>query len=250
VSAQVQVRNQTNLLTRLHALEYLVANGGARTAQATNGGVLIVPRPIGLFRRNVLDEVSRHYFAGAGGGGTAEGTGPFSRHTFAEDFELSVMISALGYDIAYEPEAVSLTTAPDTMPSLLNQPYRWLRGSMQVAARFHREGWGRRTGSRALRWWMTMSTTAELYIVPVACLLLLATLAWTVWMGELTSILALWMLLWGIHMCTAAIFIRSHGERLSLALLAPMHSLYGAFLLTGAWLLAVWDETAARPMRW
>lgn len=247
VSGQVQVRNQVNLVTRLQALEYLVTNGSARTAQADNGCVLIVPGPLGLFRRSVLEEVSRTYFR-EGGTGASEGTGPFSRHTFAEDFELSVMICALGHKIHYEPRAVSQTRAPDSIHALLSQRYRWLRGSMQVASRFRSDA--KRVGNRALRWWMAVSTAGELYLIPLAGLSLLGLLAWTAVVGDMKGLLSLWLIVWAIHACAAAMFIRSHGEKLSLCLLAPLQALYGVVLLAGVWMHAVVDHAASKPMRW
>jgi cellulose synthase/poly-beta-1,6-N-acetylglucosamine synthase-like glycosyltransferase len=250
VSGQVQIRNQVNLLTGLQALEYLVANGSARTAQSSNGCVLIVPGPLGLFRRSALEQVSRTYFAEGGGNGTSEGTGPFSRHTFAEDFELSVMLCALGGRIVYEPKAVSRTRAPATTRALLNQRYRWLRGSMQVTSRYYSEAWGRRSTNIALRWWMALVSVGDLYVVPMAGLLLLATLVWTFIVGDLQSILVLWVLVWAIQACTAVMFIRSHGERMRLGLLAPLQGIYSAVLLTGVWTHAFLDHATSRPMKW
>lgn len=250
VSGQVQVRNQVNLLTRLQALEYLVANGSARTAQSSNGCVLIVPGPIGLFRRSTLSEVSQTFFAEGGGRGTSSGAGPFSPHTFAEDFELSVMICALGGKIVYEPHAKSLTRAPELIGTLLNQRYRWLRGSMQVGDRYRSGQWDKLSSSRPMRWWMALVTIGDLYIVPLAGLLLLATIVWTLIIGDLRNVLLLWALVWAIHMCAAAMFIRSHGERMSLCLLSPVQTLYGTVLLTGVWTHAVIDHVTGRAMKW
>ncbi len=251
VSGQVQVRNQVNLVTRLQALEYLVTNGSARMAQSESGCVLIVPGPLGLFRRTALEEVSRVYFRD-GGSGTSECTGecagPFSQHTFAEDFDLSVMICALGHKIVYEPRAISLTRAPESVRTLLSQRYRWLRGSMQVGSRFREDSKGIR--NRALRWWMTISSAGELYLIPLAGVMLLGLLTWTAVVGDMKGLLALWLLVWALHACMAAMFIRSHGEKLSLCLLSPLQALYGVVLLTGVWMHAVIDHASSKPMRW
>ncbi len=58
VAGQIRVRNREGLLTRLQALEYVIANGTYRLAQSATGTVMVVPGPIGLFRRDVLDEVN------------------------------------------------------------------------------------------------------------------------------------------------------------------------------------------------
>lgn len=248
VSGQVRVRNQINLVTRLQALEYLISNGSARSAQSESECVLIVPGPLGLFRRSALDHVSRAYYSG--GAADAGNAGPFSPHTYAEDFELSVMLCALDYRVIYERRAVSFTRAPSTAQALLSQRYRWIRGSMQVASRYYAERWGARTESRSLGRWMSLSTIGELYITPLAGFLLLATLVWTTMIGDMEGILMLWLLVWAIQALTAALFIRSHGESMALCLLVPLQSIYAVVLLTGVWWHALVDHAASRPMRW
>jgi len=57
VSGQITVRNRRRIITRLQAYEYVVANGGLRTAQSLFGMVLVVPGPIGLYRRKALQDV-------------------------------------------------------------------------------------------------------------------------------------------------------------------------------------------------
>src|ERR1051326_6719055 len=137
VAGQVRVRNRDNRGTRFQALEYLIGNGAVRLTQSLFGCVLVVPGPIGLFRRAVLEEVwlqHNHCFPLAPGAAP----GPFAHDTFAEDFDLSMSILCLGHQIVYEPRAVSLTKAPATAFTLMNQRYRWTRGSLQVLRKFFR----------------------------------------------------------------------------------------------------------------
>lgn len=244
VSGQVQVRNQINLVTRLQALEYLVANGSARTAQSGSGSVLIVPGPIGLFRRATLDKINEMYFA------ESSGEGPFSPHTFAEDFELSVMICAMGAKVVYEPEAKAFTRAPETLGTLLNQRYRWLRGSMQVGRRYRDGNWPKQKERPATRWWMTITTIGDLYVVPVASLLLLASIVWTLMIGDVKDVFLLWMMVWVFHALAALLFVRVHGENPMLCLLSPLQTIYGSILVTGVWTHAVIDHLFGRSMRW
>jgi cellulose synthase/poly-beta-1,6-N-acetylglucosamine synthase-like glycosyltransferase len=134
VSGQITVRNRRRLITRFQAYEYVVTNGGLRTAQSLFGLVLVVPGPIGLYRRQALQDVFEKDMRAAhqrhrGAGNVA---GPFSHETFAEDFQLSLTILALGCRIVYEPSAVSYTKSPDLTHALLNQRYRWYRGTVQV----------------------------------------------------------------------------------------------------------------------
>ena len=132
VAGQVRVRNRDGILTMLQALEYLNCNGSTRMAQSGQGSVLVVPGPIGLFRASVLQDVWDRF--GHKHSDEKEGrlSGPYEDDTFAEDFDLSVAILALGGRIVYERHAVSNTKAPESIPGLLNQRYRWARGSLQV----------------------------------------------------------------------------------------------------------------------
>ena len=59
VSGQImQSGNRANLVTWLQAFEYVAANGSLRLAQSLLGSVLVVPGPIGLYRRAALEQVA------------------------------------------------------------------------------------------------------------------------------------------------------------------------------------------------
>ena len=51
VSGQIRVRNRKSLLGLFQAFEYVLANGALRLSQGATGTVMVVPGPIGLFRR-------------------------------------------------------------------------------------------------------------------------------------------------------------------------------------------------------
>ena len=59
VAGQVTVRNRDRLLNRLQAAEYLLGNGGMRMALSYLGLVTVVPGPVGLYRRSVLEEIQQ-----------------------------------------------------------------------------------------------------------------------------------------------------------------------------------------------
>jgi cellulose synthase/poly-beta-1,6-N-acetylglucosamine synthase-like glycosyltransferase len=71
----------------------VVANGGLRTAQSLLGKVLVVPGPIGLYRRKALQEVFEKdlWHAHAQTSSAARVPGPFSHETFAEDFQRIIL---------------------------------------------------------------------------------------------------------------------------------------------------------------
>lgn len=114
VGGNVKVINRVNHLTRLQALEYIEGLSLVRTAHAFFRRVAVIPGPIGIFRKSVLEEV----------GGYLPGT-------FAEDCELTLRIMLAGWKIKYEPAAIAWTEAPEALDALFKQRYRWARGILQ-----------------------------------------------------------------------------------------------------------------------
>ncbi len=114
VAGNVKVTNRRTYLTRLQALEYIEGLNMVRKAQAFFRSVNIIPGPIGLFRRETLEQV-----------------GFYDTDTFAEDCDLTLKILVTGWQIRYEPGAIAYTEAPETLGTLLKQRYRWTRGILQ-----------------------------------------------------------------------------------------------------------------------
>lgn len=115
VAGNVKVVNRVNLLTWLQALEYVEGLNMVRRAQAFFGLVNIVPGPLGLFRREAVRQV-----------------GGYPADTYAEDCDLTLSLLERGWKLAYEPDAVSLTEAPERLGPLFKQRYRWTRGMIQA----------------------------------------------------------------------------------------------------------------------
>ncbi|MGD2068519.1 MAG: glycosyltransferase family 2 protein [Gemmatimonadota bacterium] len=115
VAGNVKVRNRTGLLPRLQALEYIEGLNLPRRAQGFVAAVNIVPGPVGLFRREALEEV-----------------GLYDTDTFAEDADLTLKLITSGWKVVYEDRAVAWTDAPDRWVDLAQQRYRWTRGILQT----------------------------------------------------------------------------------------------------------------------
>jgi poly-beta-1,6-N-acetyl-D-glucosamine synthase len=251
VAGQIRVRNRINLLTRLQGLEYLIANGALRMAQSSNGTVLVVPGPIGLFRRSVLEEVYLRYglLSSLREGHVA---GPFEGDTFAEDFDLSVAILSLGYRIEYEPRAVSQTKAPDSVFGLLNQRYRWCRGTIQVLRKYFRRA---RSSPEILQprllAWISITYLFELLMVPFAYTTTIVFLVMFLLQGGTVVPFIAWtgaFLL--LNANVSALFVSMHRDRLSLLHVLPCFDLYHGFLLNSGWAIAAFDEIRGVRMRW
>src|SRR5688572_22498692 len=122
VAGNVKVVNRRNLWTRLQALEYIEGLNMARRAQAFVRTVNIIPGPIGIFRRDVLQQL-----------------GGYEVDTYAEDADLTLKILTAGWQIKYEERAIAYTEAPEGLLDLLKQRYRWTRGILQALGK--RKAW-------------------------------------------------------------------------------------------------------------
>jgi poly-beta-1,6-N-acetyl-D-glucosamine synthase len=114
VAGNVRVGNVRNLWTRLQSLEYVRGLNLVRRAQSFIRASIVVPGPIGVFRKVALQEV-----------------GLYDADTFAEDCDLTLKLMLAGWKICYEPRAIAITEAPEDLVSLVRQRYRWTRGMLQ-----------------------------------------------------------------------------------------------------------------------
>jgi cellulose synthase/poly-beta-1,6-N-acetylglucosamine synthase-like glycosyltransferase len=252
VAGQIRVRNRINLLTRLQALEYVMASGALRLAQSHSGAVLVVPGPLGLYRRAVMEEVFLRWGTAEPPARPGQVNGPLEGDTFAEDFDLSLSVLSLGGRIVYEPYAISHTKAPQWPYELMSQRYRWARGTLQVLRKFVRRS---RTYPQMLQprvvSWLAITYGAELFVLPFAYTLgMAAVLFYLVSGGSLGAILlgACPVLLLSLN--AAAFCIALHGDQLSLLPVLLVYDFYHGLMLNGAWLIAVIDELRGKSMRW
>jgi cellulose synthase/poly-beta-1,6-N-acetylglucosamine synthase-like glycosyltransferase len=252
IAGQMRVRNRDRLIGRLQGLEYLMANGAVRTAQGLFGTVLIVPGPIGMFRRSVMEEVWLRYTHAERACEPGAVAGPFEGDTFAEDFDLSLAILSLGERIVYEPRAISYTRAPESIPALLNQRYRWLRGAMQVLKKFwRRQREGHRLCSPRLWLWLTVTCGLDLTIFPLVYFLGLVFLLLLLAVGgNLPLVLGMFAVILLLHLCAGAFFISTHNDQFALLQVLPVYGLYTGLFLGSAWVVSVWDELRGTAMRW
>lgn len=115
VAGNVKVENRGRLITRLQALEYIEGLNMPRRAQGFVAAVNIVPGPVGMFRREALEEV-----------------GGYDTDTFAEDADLTLKMITAGWRVVYEDGAIAWSQAPERWIDLVQQRYRWTRGILQA----------------------------------------------------------------------------------------------------------------------
>lgn len=117
----VEARLPSSPLPMFQVVEYLRAFFGARTGWSAVNGLLIVSGAFGLFRRDAV--------ISAGG---------YSTDTVGEDMELVVRLhktmrrKGVPYRIAYVPDPVCWTEAPESARVLRRQRRRWHRGSAEA----------------------------------------------------------------------------------------------------------------------
>lgn len=124
VAGNVKVINRDNIWTRIQALEYVEGLAMARKAQSFLRSVNIIPGPLGMFRKSVLQQV-----------------GGYDHDTFAEDCDLTLKLLMRGWHIAYEPLAVAWVESPSRLLDLLKQRYRWTRGILQATRKHSKALW-------------------------------------------------------------------------------------------------------------
>lgn len=117
----LKIRMPRNPLALFQIVEYLRAFLMARLAWSKLGALTIISGAFGLFRRNSVIAV-----------------GGYSRGTVGEDMELVIKLhkhyrrEKKPYRIAYVPEPVCWTEAPESLKVLGRQRSRWHRGSLET----------------------------------------------------------------------------------------------------------------------
>lgn len=210
VAGNAKVGNRLNLVTRWQAIEYITSQNLDRRAFSLLNGITVVPGAVGAWRR--------HAVLAAGG---------FSHDTLAEDQDLTLSLLEAGYHVAYAPDAIAWTEAPDTVRGLLKQRFRWSFGTLQCMWKHRRVLLRPRYGTLGLvampnTWLFQLIVNA---IAPMADLMFL-------W-----SLISVWLVGY------------QHGATFAVAPLEQILTLYGVFLLLD-WSAAVLAITAEPDEEW
>jgi poly-beta-1,6-N-acetyl-D-glucosamine synthase len=178
--------------------------------------------------------------------------GPFSHETFAEDFQLSLTILALGGGIVYEPSALSYTKSPDLTHTLLSQRYRWYRGTLQVL-RIYLRRLRHVPGARKRRLDLIIAAVylRDLFVLPVLNVIILFGVAFMAATSATLGNLMMWVVaIWLLNLLSATYHVLTQRDDLSLLWLVPFYDLYRGLLLNCAWAIAVFDELRQSKMNW
>jgi biofilm PGA synthesis N-glycosyltransferase PgaC len=118
VAGNPRVRNTTNLLTRLQAVEFSSVIGLMRRAQRIWGRVMCISGVVGMFRKSAMIDV-----------------GMYTPGMATEDIDLTWKLQRHFYDVRYEGRALVWMLVPDSLPVWWKQRRRWALGLGQVLRR-------------------------------------------------------------------------------------------------------------------
>ena len=192
----------------------------------------IVPGPVGLFRVEALQEV-----------------GGYDNDTFAEDADLTFKISAVGWKIVYEENAVAWTQAPRRVLDLVQQRYRWTRGILQAVRK--RKGILLQPFPDFPLWLSAWQMVFEGVLWPVLNVyghLFFACVALLYGMGEL--LLYWWVLLTLLDLVAALVTVSMEEESLSLVPLAIVYRFFFILFLDVIKTFAAFEELFRLGMDW
>ncbi|MFB0562341.1 MAG: glycosyltransferase family 2 protein [Candidatus Lokiarchaeia archaeon] len=122
VAGNIKVGNRHNVITKIQHLEYLRDINIPRRAFNVLKTVMVVPGPLGAFRRDVLYSV-----------------GTYDKDTKTEDFDLTIkLLKSQRPEIDVSQTAIAWTESPTTWGGLFKQRLRWYGGMLETL-RKHRD---------------------------------------------------------------------------------------------------------------
>ena len=114
VSGHARVGNLHSFIARCQDLEYICGFNLDRRAYAHWNCITVAPGAISAVRMSAYREV-----------------GGLSHDTLAEDTDLTLALHRAKWRVAYAPDAVAFTEAPEKLGTLARQRFRWAYGTMQ-----------------------------------------------------------------------------------------------------------------------
>lgn len=232
VAGNVKVDNRAKIITKLQALEYIEGLNMPRRAQGFVAAVNIVPGPVGMFRREALEEL-----------------GGYETDTFAEDADLTLKMIAAGWRVVYEDAAIAWSQAPETWVDLAQQRYRWTRGILQALRK--RKGLFLRPFPDFPLWISTIQLGFEALVWPIMNVmahLFFAIVALLFGAGEL---IVYWMiLLTFLDLVAALVTVSMEEESLSLVPMALIYRFVFILFLDVVKTFATVEELFKLDMGW
>lgn len=202
VAGNVKVTNRDSLVTKCQALEYIISINIYRRMLDLMGVVTVVPGCLGAYRRDVLEDV----FA-------------YDPETLTEDFDLTIKVLKQGYEVRAN-QALVFTEAPGTWEDLYKQRLRWYRGNFMTVFKH----WDVLTDERygLLHRLAFPLRAAEMFFLPFASAVILASITWLLVTGHVIEVLALFVFFVSIIVPVVLLAIVVEDEDLRLAVYSPL----------------------------
>lgn len=118
VTGNPRIRNRSTLLGRVQVGEFSSIVGIIKRAQRMFGRVFTVSGVVSAFRRSALHQV-----------------GYWSPDMLTEDIDVTWKLHRAGWDVRFEPRALTWILMPETVRGLWKQRLRWAMGGAQVLLR-------------------------------------------------------------------------------------------------------------------
>lgn len=115
VTGNPRIRNRSTLLGRLQVGEFSSMVGIIKRAQRTFGRIFTVSGVITAFRKSAVHQV-----------------GYWSADMLTEDIDITWKLQRAGWDVRFEPNALTWILMPETVRGLWKQRLRWAMGGAQV----------------------------------------------------------------------------------------------------------------------
>jgi poly-beta-1,6-N-acetyl-D-glucosamine synthase len=252
VAGYTRVMQRHTWLLQMQTLEFVIWNGALRMPQSRHGAVSCIPGPMGIFRRSAMQSVFEHFGRLPQPTKTGACEGPFEGDTFAEDFDLTIAMQLLGGKVLYEPLASCDADCPTNMYGLLNQRYRWSRGSLQVLRKiFHRCKETPAYRNASMLWWLGLSYIYDVAVfffafvcqIVLTCMLLAGN-------ADLTYFVVYFAAAALFKFTIAIPYLIVHRESPLYAFLVPFFDVYGSYVLGGAFIISAVDEIRDKGMEW
>jgi cellulose synthase/poly-beta-1,6-N-acetylglucosamine synthase-like glycosyltransferase len=150
----IDVNLPKNIIVRGQILEYLRAFLLGRMAWSKLNGLLVISGAFGMFDKKIAIEV-----------------GGYDTHTVGEDMEIIVRMrrhmeeQKLKYKVAYIPDPLCWTEAPDNFKIFISQRNRWTRGTIETLKKHKKIGFNRQyntLGMISFPYWLIYERLAPL----------------------------------------------------------------------------------------
>jgi len=118
VTSTVLVKNRTNLLLKLQAIEYIVIKFTRKLLEFI-GSIYVTPGPLAIYRRSAFEKI-----------------GKFDAKNLTEDIEITWRLLYNGYDVKMSVPSKVYSVAPHTFKGWFRQRIRWNKGGVQTMIKY------------------------------------------------------------------------------------------------------------------